>query len=198
MRTLLRGRLAPIALAAGFTCVGMAALAQTPPAAPAAPFTLTSPDIKDGQPIDKKFAGPQSAQLPCGGENVSPALNWSNPPANTKSFAVIVFDFEGGRGPGVVHWIAYNIAPDVTGLAQGDGGAASAKMTGGVNARQTNVYFGGCGPNTDMPHHYIYSVYALDVPKDELPAGLTRDQFLEKVKGRVLNLVSIIGSYRRP
>ena len=99
------------------------ALAQAPaaPAAPAGPpFTLTSPKHQDGAFLDKKYAGPTSPQMACGGENVSLPLQWSNAPANTKSFAVILFDFEGGRGPGVVHWVAYGIAPDVTSLAEGE------------------------------------------------------------------------------
>jgi Raf kinase inhibitor-like YbhB/YbcL family protein len=157
-----------------------------------------SSDIKDGMTIDRKFGGPNSAQMACGGENVSPVLQWSNPPANTKSFAIVMYDFDGGRGAGVVHWIGYGIGSDVTSLAGGEGNAASSHMIAGTNSRQTETYFGPCAPATDTPHHYIYSVYALDVAKDELPAKLTRDQFLEKVKGRILNLTSIVGTYRRP
>jgi len=177
------------------------ALAQAPaaPAAPAGPpFTLTSPKHQDGAFIDKKYAGPTNAQTPCGGDNVSPPLQWSNAPAGTKSFAVILFDFEGGRGPGVVHWVAYGIAPDVNSLAEGEGTNPSPRIVGGNNMRQMGTYFGPCAPATDSLHHYIFSVYALDIPKEELPAGLTRDQFLEKVKGKVLNMTSLVSTYRRP
>jgi Raf kinase inhibitor-like YbhB/YbcL family protein len=163
-----------------------------------APFVLTSSDIKDGATIERKFGGPNSAQMACGGENVSPALQWTNAPANTKSFAVVMYDFDGGRGAGVVHWVAYGMAPDLKTLAAGEGNTTSSRMTAGLNSRQLETYFGPCAPATDTPHHYIYSIYALDVPKDELPAKLTRDQFLEKVKGRVINLTSIVGTYRRP
>ncbi|MET0429148.1 MAG: YbhB/YbcL family Raf kinase inhibitor-like protein [Microvirga sp.] len=177
-----------------------AASAQTPGAsqAPDAPFVLTSSDIKDGMTIERKYGGPNSAQMACGGENVSPGLQWSNAPASTKSFAVLMYDFDGGRGAGVVHWVAYGLAPDLKSLAVGEGNAASPRMTTGLNSRQLETYFGPCAPATDTPHHYIYSIYALDVPQDELPAKLTRDQFLEKVKGRVINLTSIVGTYRRP
>jgi Raf kinase inhibitor-like YbhB/YbcL family protein len=170
-----------------------AADAQTPPPA----FTVTSPKHQDGAVLDKRFGGPTSPQMNCGGENVSLPLAWTNVPANTKSFAIVVYDFEGARGPGVVHWIAYGIAPDAKGFDEGDGSTESSKFVGGTNARQQPVYFGPCAPAGD-PHHYIYSVYALDVPKEELAAGLTRDQFLDKVKGRVLGLNSIIAKYNRP
>ncbi len=177
------------------------ALAQAPaaPAAPAGPtITLTSPTHPYGAFLDKNYAGPTSPQMACGGENVSLPLQWSNAPANTKSFAVILFDFEGGRGPGVVHWVAYGIAPDVTSLAEGEGTNPSPRIVGGSNMRQMGTYFGPCAGATDSPHHYIYSVYALDMAKDELPAGLTRDQFLEKVKGKVINMTSLVATYRRP
>jgi Raf kinase inhibitor-like YbhB/YbcL family protein len=187
-----------VGLALAAMALGAPAVAQTPTSASGSPFTLSSPDIKDGAAIDKKFAGPSSPQMACGGDNVSPALQWSGAPANTKSFAVLMYDFDGGRGAGVVHWIAYGIAPDVTSLSAEEGNSASLRMTSGTNSRQMNTYFGPCAPATDSPHHYIYSVYALDVPKDDLPAQLTRDQFLEKVKGRVINMTSVIGTYRRP
>jgi Raf kinase inhibitor-like YbhB/YbcL family protein len=109
-----------------------------------------------------------------------------------------MYDFDGGRGGGVVHWVAYGIAPDVSSLEAGEGNDVSHRVTGGINSRQMNTYFGACAPATDTPHHYIYSVYALDVPKDELPPQLTRDQFLEKVKGRIINMTSVVGTYRRP
>jgi Raf kinase inhibitor-like YbhB/YbcL family protein len=178
------------AMSAGATAFAVAQM----PAPAAAPFALTSPKLQDGAFLDKRFAGPDA----CGGDNVSLPLQWSNAPANTKSFAVILYDFEGGRGSGVVHWIAYGIAPDVTSLAEGEGTNPSPRLTGGSNMRKMATYFGPCAPATDPPHHYIYGVYALDVPKDELPGGLTRDQFLEKIKGRVLGLVSLVTPYRRP
>jgi Raf kinase inhibitor-like YbhB/YbcL family protein len=172
---------------------GSTAFAMAQTAAPAAPFTLTSPKLQDGGVLDKHFSGPAD----CGGDNVSLPLQWSNAPANTKSFAVILYDFEGGRGFGVVHWVAYGIAPDVTSLAEGEGTNPSPRLTGGANMRKMATYYGPCAPATDSPHHYIYSVYALDVPKDELPGGLSRDEFLAKVKGRVLALVSLVSNFRR-
>ena len=186
-----------VCLAFALACAGLPASAQTA-APPKAPFTLSSSDIKDGAPIDRKFGGPSTPEMMCGGENVSPALQWSNPPANTKSFAVLVYDFDGGRGAGVVHWIAYGIGADTTSLAAGSGNKDSERLTSGTNSRQMNTYFGPCAPASDAPHHYIYSVYALDVDVNELPPKLTRDEFLAKVKGRVINMTSVIGTYRRP
>ena len=82
------------------------------PALAAEPFTLTSTAFIDGGLVPKKYAGfHPSRQPPCGGENVSPPLAWSNAPAATKSFAIVMQDPDGGRGTGSNHWVAYDIAP---------------------------------------------------------------------------------------
>jgi len=71
----------------------------------AAGFALTSSAVADGARLPLANAGPGD----CGGANVSLPLRWSNAPAATKSFAVVVIDVDGGRGLGSVHWVAYGI-----------------------------------------------------------------------------------------
>src|SRR6516162_9444867 len=58
-------------------------------------FTITSPSFKDGERLATKNAGNNKQNPNCVGENVSPALSWSNPPAGTKSYALLMFDPEG-------------------------------------------------------------------------------------------------------
>jgi phosphatidylethanolamine-binding protein (PEBP) family uncharacterized protein len=83
-------------------------------------FTITSSSFKDGERLATMMAGNNKQNPNCVGENVSPALSWSNPPAGTKSYALIVYDPEGRGGLGVVHWVAYGIPASVTGFAEGD------------------------------------------------------------------------------
>ena len=54
----------------------------------AEPFMLTSSGFKDGTPLQKKNSNNTPGNANCVGENVSPPLAWSNPPAGTKSFAL--------------------------------------------------------------------------------------------------------------
>jgi len=63
------------------------------------PFMLTSSAFKDGTLMPKKMAGANKTNPNCVGENVSPTLSWANPPADTKSYALLMFDPE-GRPPG--------------------------------------------------------------------------------------------------
>jgi phosphatidylethanolamine-binding protein (PEBP) family uncharacterized protein len=88
----------------------------------AEPFSVTSPAYKDGDIWPSKFAGsdPSRTNPPCPGENISPPLTWSNAPAATKSFAILMYDPDGGNGLGAVHWVAYNIPASKTSLAEGE------------------------------------------------------------------------------
>src|ERR1700753_1118838 len=83
-------------------------------------FTLTSPSFEDNGKLAVKNAGNDKSNPNCVGENVSPPLEWRNPPAATKSFALILVDPEGRAGLGVVHWVAYGIPASVTRLMEGE------------------------------------------------------------------------------
>lgn len=43
----------------------------------------------------------------------------------------------------------------------------------------------------------MIQLYALDLAPDALPAGLTRAQLLEKIKGHVLKNSSVVRRYQR-
>lgn len=74
-------------------------LALLPGSVMAAPvFTLQSPDFNDSAMLDKTFAGNNKSNPSCTGENVSPALSWSNAPTGTRSFALMLTDPVGGKG----------------------------------------------------------------------------------------------------
>ena len=169
-----------------------AALAQSAATPPPNAFVLTSPVHKDGAFLDKKYSGP------CYGDNVSLPLAWTNAPAGTKSFGIVLFDYDSGKGQGTVHWVAYGIPADATSLAEGEATNPSPRITGGSNMRQMATYYGPCANAADAAHHYLFTVYALDIAKDALPPGLTRDQFLEKTKGKVLANTTLVATFRRP
>ncbi len=62
-------------------------------------FQLTSSDIADGQPLSGRYLSGRM-QIP-GGQDVSPQLSWWGfPPAETKSFAVTMYDPRRPPDPG--------------------------------------------------------------------------------------------------
>lgn len=154
-------------------------------------FALSSPGLADGGTLDSSHAASANN---CGGGNVSPALQWRNAPVGTKSYAITMFDPDGAKGLGIVHWVLYGIASSAAGLGAGatpPGSVAGTNRTGGPG------YYGPCPPVGEVPHHYLAQVYALDLPPDALPAGLTRDALLAAIKDHVLATTSTVLRYGR-
>jgi Raf kinase inhibitor-like YbhB/YbcL family protein len=161
-------------------------------------FTLTSPAFADDGVLPLEYAGGVLCGKDSRGGNVSPPLTWSNPPAGTKSFAVVMVDLDGRRGLGSVHWVAYGIPAAQTGLKEGDGDTPPPSgIVDGKNSRGTLGYTGPCGPPVDAPHHYIIDVIALDLAPDALQGGLDHDKFMYAIVGHSLGPASLVVRYRR-
>ena len=135
-------------------------------AAGASALTLTSPDFQQGKKIAEDYA---FNSFGCTGKNTSPALAWSGAPKNTKSFALTVYDPDAPTGSGFWHWVVFDISPDTTSLAKGAGDPKSdAAPKGAIQVRSdwgVPGYGGPCPPKGDKPHHYIFTIYAVDVDK---------------------------------
>ena len=144
------------------------------------PFVLTSTTFKDGMMMPRKVANNLSNNPNCVGQNVSPQLSWSGTPDGTKSFAILMEDPEGRGGAGVHHWVAYGISPSITSFAEGELSKPSDKYVGGKSTQGVGYYSGPCTP-PGVPHHYTFVVIATDLDPKELPAGLTREEFLAKL-----------------
>jgi len=159
-------------------------------------FEVTSTDIGHG----KELARPHvSGIMGAGGEDASPQLSWSGFPAETKGFAVTVFDPDAPTGSGFWHWAVFGIPATVTELPTGAGdeqgsglpdGAVQLRNDGGV-AR----YIGAAPPAGHGVHHYYVVVHALDtddlgVPPDASPAYLGFNLF-----GHTLARGTIVATY---
>ena len=160
-------------------------------------FSLTSSQFNDGTMLEKKNAGDNPKNPNCIGENVSPPLAWSNPPAGTKSYALVMVDPEGRAGLGVIHWVAYGIPVSVTGFAEGEVTKASDKYVGGKGTNGFANYQGPCTPPATGLHHYTFTLIATDLDPKELPPGLTRDELFAKLPGRAKGSAGLVGLFGR-
>ncbi len=115
-------------------------------------FTVTSSGFTDG-------GGLPDAQVQAKG-NRSPQLSWSGAPEGTKSFAVTCYDPDAPTGSGFWHWTVANIPADVTGLEEG--AAAPAGAVEGRTDFGTPGFGGAAPPPGHGPHHYIFTVFAVD------------------------------------
>jgi Raf kinase inhibitor-like YbhB/YbcL family protein len=160
-------------------------------------FTLSSPSFKDGERLATKNAGNNKANPNCVGENISPALNWANPPEGTKSYALLMFDPEGRPPGGVSHWVAYGIAPSVTGFAEGEVSKASSKYIGGLSTQKVGFYSGPCTPPGPV-HHYTFTLIATDLEPTALKEGMTRDELIKALDGHAKQATGLIGIFSKP
>jgi Raf kinase inhibitor-like YbhB/YbcL family protein len=111
----------------------------------------------------------------CSGQNISPALQWYNPPAGTRSYAVTAYDPDAPTGSGWWHWVMYNIPAGTTGLPAGAGNGRNAPRGSaqGQTDFGTKGYGGPCPPVGDRPHHYQFTVFALKVDRLDIPGNAT-------------------------
>lgn len=168
--------------------------------AQAAPFKVVSQDLNPKQPIAKKFV---FKGFGCTGDNVSPEIAWRNAPAGTKSFALMVHDPDAPTGgAGFWHWVVINIPATTTKLPEGAGNAnpGSALPAGVVqihNDYSIAGWGGPCPPTGDKPHRYVFTVYALKVPKLQPPANATASLVGFMINQNALAKASLTARYGR-
>ena len=174
-----------------------AANAQAPAQQPPRPaMTLTTPAWPDGDPIPTKYTQ--------AGEQVSPALNWTNTPPGTQSFVLHMLDPDVARNKTTdtqVHWVVWNIPATATGLPEGvPKGETLADGSRQISASGP-VYRGPGAPATGPVHHYTFEIYALDT-KIDVPASTdafeTRANVMKAMQGHILGKAVYVGLFRRP
>lgn len=168
-----------------------------PPAKPlsATPITVTSTTFQGGATLPKsmEFDG-------CGGGNRSPELSWSNFPPATKSFVITLFDPDAPTGTGFWHWVVFDVPGSVTSLPAGAGSEASPapRSKSGYTDFGFSHYGGPCPPNGDPPHHYIFTVYALDIPAIEgIGPRSTAATVMFSLRGHLLAQGTLAGQFAR-
>ncbi|MGA9452671.1 MAG: YbhB/YbcL family Raf kinase inhibitor-like protein [Verrucomicrobiia bacterium] len=149
---------------------------------------ITSTAFADGQPIPAKYT--------CDGNDISPPLQWTNTPANTKSFALIADDPDAPMGTWV-HWVAYDLPANTTGLPEDV--AKTQTLAGGAKQGLNDfrrIGYGGPCPPSGKPHRYFFKIYALDAVLNLKP-GLTKRELLKVTNGHVLAEGQLMGTYQR-
>jgi Raf kinase inhibitor-like YbhB/YbcL family protein len=165
--------------------------------APAGRFTLSSSDIRPGGTIAQAQV---FNSFGCSGGNVSPALSWSGAPAGTQSFALLVHDPDAPTGSGWWHWLVYNIPAATTALAAGAGDARKGLLPAGAVQGRTDfgsTGYGGPCPPPGKPHRYQFRLFALKVPRLELPADATAAFVSFNVHSQALGSAELTGLYGR-
>jgi Raf kinase inhibitor-like YbhB/YbcL family protein len=130
------------------------------------------------------------------GEDVSPALSWTDAPDDTKAFAIICHDPDAplvspNGTYGFVHWVLYNIPCDVNSLEEG-----TKQFTSGTNDFGAAGYKGPMPPSGHGSHCYYFWVLALKEAID-LEQGLNLWDFLAKIEPQLIGMNRLVGRYIR-
>lgn len=125
------------------------------------------------------------------GDNISPPVEWSGAPPDTKEFALICHDPDAPLPYGFTHWVVYGIPADVTGIGEGKGKEAFTEGTTGYGEQD---YGGPAPPPGHGPHHYYFWLYALDKALNLKP-GLTREQLLDAIADHIIVQARVVGIY---
>lgn len=150
---------------------------------------LSSAAFSDGSAIPSRYT--------CDGEDLSPPLEWKDPPDDTRSFVVLCSDPDAPFGTWH-HWVAYDLPANLRSLPEG--AAQHAERHGfkqAINDFHRAGYGGPCPPRHHAPHHYNFRLLALSV--DRLATGKSpscRDVAL-RARRHVLAEAALVGVYER-
>jgi Raf kinase inhibitor-like YbhB/YbcL family protein len=132
-----------------------------------------------------------AAHAMAGGENISPDLAWSQGPEGTKSYAVTCWDPDAPTTVGFTHWVVFDIPPSVRSL---DAGATPPGVSGFIDWGESR--WGGMAPPPgDDPHHYQFTVYALDTESLGVDQTTTYAKFRFLIRGHVLASGTLTGRF---
>ena len=148
---------------------------------------ITSVAFKDGEDIPQKYT--------CDGDDVSPPLEWTSIPEETKTLTIICDDPDAPMGIWI-HWVVFNVPGDSSGFPENipperelENGTIQ-----GMNDFKKIGYGGPCPPSGT--HRYFFKIYALDTVLD-LPFGATKSHVMLSMEGHVLDEAHLLGTYRR-
>ncbi len=145
-------------------------------------FRITSSAFSEGSPIPARYAAD--------GEDISPPLEIHDPPAGTRSLALVMDDPDAPVGTWI-HWVVWRIPAQTREIRAGEVPA------GAVEGRNSwgRTGYGGPAPPSGT-HRYFFKLYALDASM-ELPPTTDKAALLKAIAGHVLGRAQLMGTYSR-
>jgi Raf kinase inhibitor-like YbhB/YbcL family protein len=149
-------------------------------------FTLRSPAFANGQPMpDRHLAH---------GQNLSPPLHWSDPPAGTRSFVLVVEDPNATQ---VVHlWGVHGLGSDQRALPEGLGSRHEG-VRQATNDHGHRTYDGPRIPPDPGVYHYHFILAALDNPDLGIGEGATVAEVWKAATPHVIERAELVGLVKR-
>lgn len=195
LRTALIGSLGATLALGSLTVHAQTGVAVTPtlaitlaPAKGGEHLTVSSSAFRNGHILPRRFTSFGSSE--------SPPLRWTRGPAGTRSYVVLAEDAGVARVEPIVHWVLYDVPPDVHSLEANVSKAPEpphpAGARNGLNIARRSGYIGPHPPK-GQTHPYHFEVFALDKKLALAPADATRKAVVAAMKGHVLAEGEIVG-----
>ncbi len=156
-------------------------------------FILTSPAFKHESPIPELHKGRIF------GENLSPALSWTAPPAGTVELALVIQDPDVPFGRPATHGLTVGIAPSLRSIPE-KGLAHPSPIDGLRHGNGPLGRRGYAGPQpipSHGPHSYVFQLFALDSAL-ELPERFSLEDAMAAMSGHVIGRARLDGTYENP
>ncbi|PIP73860.1 MAG: YbhB/YbcL family Raf kinase inhibitor-like protein [Candidatus Lloydbacteria bacterium CG22_combo_CG10-13_8_21_14_all_47_15] len=129
----------------------------------------------------------------CDGTDTVPPLSFSEVPAGTESFAIIVDDPDATGGRTFTHWIIWNIPADTREIKEGE--VPSGAVQGMTDFGKVG-YGGPCPPKGNAPHRYFFKLYALN-SELSISEGAPMIELLRAMEGHILEQAEFFALYGR-
>ncbi|MGI5827529.1 MAG: YbhB/YbcL family Raf kinase inhibitor-like protein [Patescibacteria group bacterium] len=144
---------------------------------------ITSPAFSNNGDIPQRYT--------CDGQDINPPLSLSDIPEEAESLVITVTDPD-TPGKTWVHWVVFNISPDVKEVEEDS--VPEGGILGSNDFGQTE-YGGPCPPSGET-HHYFFTVYAIYI-KTTLEEGVVFDEVMETIEDNIIDSAELVGTYRR-
>lgn len=139
---------------------------------------------------------PRRHAAPGEGDNLSPELHWSTPPAHTRELVLVCEDPDAPALHPFLHWVVHRIPPELTHLPEGLAPDDPAGVVQTLNGANRTGWYGPLPPPGHGPHNYYFQLFALDRAVD-LPAAPTQKDLVAAMTGHVLAHGHHVGTYER-
>jgi Raf kinase inhibitor-like YbhB/YbcL family protein len=138
---------------------------------------------------------PMPLQYTCDGKDISPPLNWTNPPAATRSF-VLLCDDPDAPGGTWHHWAVYDLPDREQSLAEG-ASRHPKSFKQAINDFHKNGYGGPCPPHEHGLHHYHFRLLALSVEQLPVHKNPTCDDVAREARKYTIAEANLMAVYER-
>jgi len=153
-------------------------------------FTLTSPAFGHGSPIPERHRGRLR------GPNISPALAWTTPPAETRELVLIVQDPDVPFSRPATHALTLGIDPAAQGIPEN--GLSDPSPIRGIRHGKGGLgrrgYAGPLPIRSHGPHTYAFQLFALDQAID-LPDTFALEDTIRAMTAHVIARARLDGTY---